>query len=147
MDPEAPNAASADATDWATTTNYILVQTNHPLSDANVKELEDRGATILEYVPESTYICRYNPVDLSPVRALSFVNWAGVYLQQFKIAPELQRIAERPSVASVATLDVETSMAQQPRSVTVVLHRDVDPEAVRSDLAAVASEVRKAHVV
>ena len=136
FDPDAPLLGLAGAVDQADITNYILVQTDHPLSEGDVQDLAECGALILEYVPESTYICRYDPIDLSPVRALPFVVWAGVYLKQFKIAPDLQRIHGDSAVARAAKVVVETSMAQQPRSVTVALHRDADPEAARSEIAA-----------
>ncbi|HEY6817063.1 MAG TPA: S8 family serine peptidase [Croceibacterium sp.] len=138
LDPDAPQAAFAlaSAAQEASATNYILVQTDRPLSEDERKALEGAGATVLEYVPESAYVCRYDPVNLAPVRALPFVTWAGAYLKQFKIAPELQQIDQPPAFASVETADVETSMAQQPRPVTVILHGDIDPETARGELAA-----------
>ncbi|TVV71405.1 S8 family serine peptidase [Sphingomonas solaris] len=122
----------------ATATNYILVQTDGPLQQSDRTALEATGATILEYAPENTFICRYEPTNLAPVRALPFVLWADVYLEGFKIAPELRTAGANTILSRMESATVETSMAQEPRAVTVVLHRDVDPEAVRAKLAEAA---------
>ena len=39
------------------TSNYILVQTTHPLDQAQKGELEALGVQILEFVPTRTYVC------------------------------------------------------------------------------------------
>ena len=41
--------------------DYILVQTTHALNQEEKKQLEDAGASILEYVPEDTYLCHFLP--------------------------------------------------------------------------------------
>ena len=70
-------------------TNYVLVQATAPLTAANRKDLESAGAKILEYAPDNTYVCRYDPDDLTPVRKLPFVAWAGPYLRGFRVAASL----------------------------------------------------------
>src|SRR5215471_10589417 len=83
----AANLVSADSA----SSNFILVQTKNPPTTPQKEQLAKLGATILEYVPENTYICRYLPSDLNPIRSLPFVSWANVYLQGFKLAPSLRR--------------------------------------------------------
>ena len=72
-DPLAPSPATAafaesllpeDASD----SDFILIQTTEPLDRAQKEELADNGAQILEYVPENTYLCRFEPEDLSPIQ-------------------------------------------------------------------------------
>lgn len=93
-DPLAPAPATAVAaaslmSNDAADSNYILIQTEQPLDRAQKEELASLGATILEYVPENTYLCSFEPADLSPIRSLPYVTWANVYLQGFKVAPTL----------------------------------------------------------
>src|SRR5437763_1486765 len=92
IDPQAqgPALAAADlVSPDSAQSNYIIVQTQGPLTKDQKAQLEGLGATILEYVPENAYICHYAPTDLAPVRALPFVTWANVYLEGFKINPAL----------------------------------------------------------
>lgn len=144
-DPLAPTPAAAAAESVlpadATDSNFILVQTEYPLGRAEKEELASKGATILEYVPESTYLCRFEPTDLGEIRALPYVTWANVYLRGFKVAPALaatppDRPGER-SVLEVASLPPPTLSTTQ-KAVDVVFHRGVSPEAVRTRVAAAA---------
>lgn len=144
-DPLAPSALgvaassvmSADASD----SDFILVQTKQPLDRAQKDELASKGATILEYVPENTYVCSFKPSDLGPIRALPYVVWANVYLRGFKIAPTLQpSLPNRPSerdLMEVTALPVKT-LSTTPANVDIVFHKGVDPETVRAKLAAAA---------
>ena len=92
-------AAMLDSPD-ASQSNYILVQTTEPLNRAQKDELKALGATILEYVPNNTYLCSYSPADLGPIRALPYVGWVNVYLEGFKSRRNcalLPRLPERPT--------------------------------------------------
>lgn len=142
IDPEqqAPALASADLiSDDSSTSNYILIQTNQPLDRQQKSELANLNVTILEYVPESTYICHYSPSDLNAIRALPYVVWANIYLQGFKIPPALQAI---PSTAKVMNMldgmATARSMSQDTTEVEIVLHDDVSGSAVRDKIAAAA---------
>lgn len=144
-DPLAPTPMTAAAesilpTD-AADSNFILVQTERPLNRAEREELTAKGATILEYVPENTYLCRFEPTDLGEIRSLPYVTWANVYLQGFKVAPTLSpTLPNRPSersVFEVASLPAPT-LSTAPKTVDIVFHRDVNPEQVREKVAAAA---------
>ena len=85
--------------------NFALIQVDGPIGAAERQQLENLGVTLLEFVPEDTYIGRFEADDLSVVRALPFVIWANPYLKGFKVAtelleapaldgPELMRLAE-----------------------------------------------------
>jgi len=73
--------------------NYILLQTQAPLTEPEKSQLKSLGADLLEYVPENTYIAHYAPTSLEALRALPFVHWANTYMKGFKIAPALHASA------------------------------------------------------
>jgi hypothetical protein len=133
---DALRAARLEAPD-ASGSNYVLIQTEGPLSDEQKGELERLGVEIQEYVPENAYLCRYGPSDLDAIRSLPFVVWAGVYLQGFKIVPSL-RAAQPDAATSVLPAAVPRSPSRKPREVDVVLHDGVDPGSVRDQVAAAA---------
>jgi serine protease AprX len=126
---------SADASG----SDYILVQTDGPLSSEQTAQLSALGVEIQEYVPDNTYMCRYKPSDLDAIRALPFVVWADVYLRGFKVPPAL-RPAAPDATASVLPASVPRSPSRKLREVDVVLHGDVDPrtDRVREQIAAAA---------
>jgi serine protease AprX len=113
-----PNAASS---------NYILIQTNQPLNRDQKSELARLEVEILEYVPEQTYICRYAPSNLDVIRALSYVEWVNIYLENFKVSPKLRSQASAgPTSNNLLTLSpIDRSRSQQPKQVEVVLHNNV----------------------
>ena len=53
--------AAAAATMPALDTNYVLIQVKGPLTASERQTLSAKGATILEYVPQNSYVCRYDP--------------------------------------------------------------------------------------
>lgn len=110
----------------AATSNYILIQTNQPLNRDQRSELEELEVEILEYVPEETYICRYAPSDLDAIRALPYVEWVNVYLEDFKVAPELRGIEPTTQMTNLLTLTpIDRSRSQKPKQVEVVFHQNV----------------------
>lgn len=129
------NLVSADSS----TSNYILIQTDQPLDRSQKTEIANLSATILEYVPENTYICHYNPSDLTAIRALPFVVWANIYLQGFKIPPTLQAI---PSTANVINMldgrATARAMSQNTKEVEIVLHDDASAADIQDEIAAAA---------
>lgn len=145
-DPLAPAPATALAAESlmandASNSNYILIQTKQPLDRAQKEELADLGATIQEYVPENTYLCSFEPSDLSPIRALPYVTWVNVYMQGFKVAPSLSAsLPDRPGerdIFEIASLPAPT-LSTASKTVDIVFHNGVNPEAIRERLAAAA---------
>jgi hypothetical protein len=132
-------AAQGLVADDASKSDYILIQTKQPLDAAQKAQLDGLGAKVLEYVPQSTYVAYYKPSDLSAIRALPFVAWANVYMQGFKVAPSL-RPAPVPAGANLLALAATPahSIAQNPRTVDVVLHDNVAPDSVRDQIARAA---------
>ena len=132
----APALAAAQLTSPdASGSDFILVQATGPLTQEQRARLQRLGAEILEYVPENTYICRYRPTDLSPIRALPFVSWVNVYLRGFKISPTL-----RPAAAAnmLSLAPAPTVLSKENVTVEVVLQKDSMTDAVRNQIAAAA---------
>src|SRR4051812_30639759 len=102
MDPvsqaHALRAASLESAD-ASQSNYVLVQTEAPLTDEQRKALEDLGVEIHEYVSENTSLAGYKPTDLTAIRDLPFVVWADVYHAGFKVPPSLRRAPADPTAS------------------------------------------------
>jgi serine protease AprX len=142
IDPErqAPALASANLTRGdSSTSNYILIQTNQPLNREQKSELANLSVTLLEYVPENTYICYYSPADLSAIRALPFVVWANIYLQGFKIPPTLTAGTSAAKVVNMLeNLPMARSMSQDTQKIEIVLHDNVSASDIRDKIAAAA---------
>lgn len=125
LDPTASNpTVAALGLGDAAKSNYILVQTKQPLSESDRQALQAAGAEIHEYVSANTYLCVYKPADLSPIRSLPFVSWAGVYHHDFKIPPNL-RPAPTVAAHSIGGLDTTPATRRTLHTVDVVLHDDV----------------------
>jgi serine protease AprX len=134
-----PAAASVSSVD-ASKSDYVLVQTTAPLTAEQQAQLKSLGAEICEYVSANTYMCRYKPTDLSPIRALPFVAWANVYLQAFKIPPALRPAAGAAPATNAVPLAQGDLTSRKPRNVDIVLHHDVDSNAaaLKARIAAAA---------
>ncbi|WP_316527490.1 S8 family serine peptidase [Kitasatospora brasiliensis] len=130
IDPLSQSAELARASlvpEDASTSDYILVQTTHVPSGEEKDELARHGVVIHEYISESTYLCGYRPTDLAVVRGLTFVAWAGVYPNGFKIAESLR--ATRPRTGVAVLTDPLEGAPRGNRPVDVILHEGVDAEA------------------
>jgi len=71
-----------------------------------------------EHTQGGALIARYDPQDLSRVRALPFGRWAHPYLQGFEIPPAL-RLGASPARAAnlLTTAPGAASMSQEPAAV------------------------------
>ncbi len=142
LDPErhaaALRSASLESED-ASQSNYLLIQTQGPMSEEQTAQLAGLGVAIHEYVPENTYVCGYAPSDLKPIRELPFVSWVNVYLEGFKVAPSLRPRTAQAS-ASLLPIAVSRPFSRKPREVDVILHDDVDPSSgeIREQIATAA---------
>jgi serine protease AprX len=122
----------------SSSSNFILVQTKQPLTREQREELAGLGATILEHVPENTYICHYPPADLDRIRKLPYVAWANVYLHGFKIPVSLRTGSAGPATANLLAAPPAETLSKDIVSVDVVLHGGAASESVRKKIAAAA---------
>src|SRR6516162_5048914 len=120
--------------------NYILVQTTHPLNREEKSQLAEAGASILEYVPQDTYLCHFPPSNLEGVRALKFVSWAGPYDKGFKLHPSLIGLERKGTVHSLFEVSVRphATLDATPKVVDVILHRNLKPSDVLEKIAEAA---------
>jgi len=123
--------------------DYILLQTKAPLTKEQKAKLKEAEVTVLEYVPDDSYIAYYPPKDLTRVRELPFVAWVGVYPKRVKVEPVLraqQSGADGPRVVNALTAQTPDldPMAHDPKNVEVVLHGNVQADAVRYEIAKAA---------
>src|SRR4029077_19080504 len=110
FDPTAPGPATAAlAKTDATNSNYVLVQTTEPPTEAQQAQLQKLGVVVHENVSENTFLCTFKPKSLAKVRALKFVTWAGVYMQGFKIPPNLREPVATAAAASILPHGTTTS--------------------------------------
>src|SRR5882757_3379365 len=110
FDPTGPGPATAAlAKTDATNSDYVLVQTASPPTEAQLAQLEKLGVVVHEYVSENTFLCTFKPKSLAKVRALKFVTWAGVYMQNFKIPPDLREPVATAAAASDLPQEETTS--------------------------------------
>jgi serine protease AprX len=118
----------------ASQSNYIIIQTEAPPSDEQRSILTGAGVAIHEYIPDDTYLCRYEPADLEPIRALPFVTWVSVFPRWLKIAPGLWQTAGRAGTTILPSRVGPPRISRRPRKVDVVFHSDVETSS--ADLAA-----------
>jgi hypothetical protein len=83
-----PGYFAKDAKD----TNFILVKCKHRLTADEYKEFERLQVKPQQLVEETTYLCKYAPVDLDAIRKLGFVDHAVVYHHDFVISPSLKAL-------------------------------------------------------
>lgn len=147
LDPLAPpRAPAAEAMlaalspDDVSHSDYILVQTTHPLNREEKERLQGAGASILEYVPEDTYLCHFPPSNLATVSALPFVSWAGPYDNGFKLPPALIGLERRGGVHTLFEVSVRPRAAldSTPKLVDVILHRNLKASDVVGKIAEAA---------
>jgi hypothetical protein len=119
--------------------NYILVQSAEPMTREQLQRIARAGAKVHEYVSDNTYLCGFKGTSLARIRALPFVEWAGVYDTAFKIPPTVRPLASSRdmTIGGVATAK---STSRGLHKVDVVLHQDVkaDTPALRKKIAAAA---------
>lgn len=116
--------SSADAS----RSSYILVQVRGPLGPEQREQLESVGVALLEYVPDDTYIARFEDSDLSQVVSLDFVSWANSYLRGFKVSPALMDGQPR-GVDLMELAEDGAVLGEGQREVDIVFHEGVDPHA------------------
>ena len=120
--------------------DYILVQTTHPLNKEEKRRLAEAGASILEYVPQDTYLCHFPPSDLGRVRGLPFVSWTGPYDKGFKLHPALIGLERKGTVRSLFEVSVRphATLDATPKVVDVILHRNLKASDVLEKIAEAA---------
>lgn len=123
IDPEDHYAKDARGTD------HIVLSVYDVLTSTQKSTLEERKVEFLEDLGSNNFLCRYEPADLKPLRALGFVRQADVYRNMFKIPANLLGVME--------DLERTSSPGDKALSITVMTHQGVsDLQALADDIAA-----------
>ena len=126
--PKAALAALSLANNDASSSDYVLVQTKHPLVATERAELAKAGAQILEAVPGGGLVCHFPETSLTKLRSLDFVQWADVYPHVVKISPALLQMAPKTGGvdAAAAVLARPAALDDARVKIDVVLHRNIN---------------------
>ncbi|KAH7036044.1 peptidase S8/S53 domain-containing protein [Microdochium trichocladiopsis] len=87
----APENVPSHVPRMASKTNFILVQSRGPLTPAQKEDLARSGAHLLEYLGNYTYLCRYEPHDLQPLRDKHYILNVSIYLRELKSTTALKQ--------------------------------------------------------
>lgn len=101
-DPAADGTPSQFTSRDAENTNYIYVQGTGPLNDDQKIQMRDLDAHILQYEGDDTYLCRYPPHSLQPLRELPFVRHANAYHKVFKTSAHLKNALRHRNRAPIS---------------------------------------------
>ncbi|EEA22637.1 hypothetical protein TMatcc_001476 [Talaromyces marneffei ATCC 18224] len=97
----------------SSSTNYIILRTKgEPLRKSQKAKLKELGVTVYEFVGDESdqvYLCGFKEDSLEQINNLDFVDYVGIYADDFVVPEELQ------ADAHAATVNVD-----------VLLQRDVD---------------------
>ena len=95
----------------APVSNLYLVQFKGSVGAAERAELKAAGVELLKYVPDDTFIAKFNNVSLATIAAKNFIAWVGPYRPEHKIHP---RLASAISEATNATQTVSVNILVSP---------------------------------
>ncbi|KAK5653801.1 hypothetical protein OQA88_7959 [Cercophora sp. LCS_1] len=109
---------------------YITGKSDTPLKASHKRELRNIGVEVFEYLGSNTYLCRYVPHDLQPIRDLPFVEQANVYGKRLKVSEFLNKTVEK----------AQNEHPESPRvTVSVTLHKgETATDELRARIAAQA---------
>lgn len=96
--------------------------------DSWIKELENMGIMLNEYIPVNTYIAFVPSYALSTLKNLPYVKWVGSYMPAYKISPRIGTFYVPPSVA------FDEKGEPLPYRFELQLHKSADVKDVLFDL-------------
>jgi hypothetical protein len=97
-----PNVETANSDEK----DYFLVQFAGSAKDEWLESLREIGAEVLQYVPHNAFFVYADGEAMTKVAAHSRVRWAGRYLAEDKISPDLQQNLSRRAENETAVFEV-----------------------------------------
>src|SRR4051794_34274117 len=95
-------------------TGLFILQFDGPLQPAWSAELQQRGVTLVRYVPDHAFVARANVVTLRALEDLLYVRWTGPFRPEHKILGGLlKNNAAANGDVAVSILLATDSSAQQ----------------------------------
>src|SRR5258705_13320415 len=92
----------------------FLVQTTGPISAEQRAQLLALGVDLVRYVPDETFIARFQSIRVDAVRALAYVQWIGDFRPEHKMHRALAASAN----ATIANETADISVLLIPRTST-----------------------------
>lgn len=80
---------------------YFLVQFEGPILESWKAEVAERGAELLDYVPDFAFKVRMTPAQAAQIERLGSVVWVGLFHPAYKLDPALVRDGARPYTVRV----------------------------------------------
>ncbi|KAF4551907.1 Hypothetical protein D9617_12g037970 [Elsinoe fawcettii] len=111
-------------------TDFILVQTQRPLDPSQKDDIVKTGAQLIEYLGNNTYLCRYEPHDLQPLRDKTYILEVSIYLRELKSTIALKKAIDDENV-------------KQDYVVDCILHQT--PNIIAREVAAQIAEAAQVH--
>jgi serine protease AprX len=106
--PETQQAGGAHYSEDASSSNYIIVHCQHQLTHSDSEKLAASHVTVLNFIGNNTYICKYEPKDLERIRSFDFVLSANVYHQDLVVNASLKGKSISPEQSQSQSADVST---------------------------------------
>lgn len=76
--------------------DYVLIQFNKVPTQEELLQLYTLGAQYCDSIGQQTWLTKYHPSDLSPIRQLSFVHYANIFHRSLKVDRQLQQKLSPP---------------------------------------------------
>ena len=87
------------------TNGLFLIQFTGPVETEWRQQLKALGVDLIRYVPDDTFIARFQQAVPDQVNALPFVTWVGAYRPEYKIHPQAT-VAARTALLANAPVKV-----------------------------------------
>ena len=109
------SSSNSELKELLPSTNYIVLETKNPIQRVEKRKLQELSVDLQQYLGGNTWLCRYEPADITPLLTESFVELVKPYPSHLKIQPSLN-----PSGSDAAEV----------RTVDVIMHNRADDSAV-----------------
>ncbi|KAI0098010.1 hypothetical protein GGR51DRAFT_577678 [Nemania sp. FL0031] len=136
----ASSLANLSSTPDAGITRYILLKGESPINTEQKRQLASLGVTIFEYLGQDSYLCRYDPEDLQPIRDLSFVEYANIYHTYVKPSGSFTEALQASQRSS--SYHIEIALHKGERDVDKILGRLGGLGILRDDASVNEDKVR-----
>ncbi|EED20825.1 subtilisin, putative [Talaromyces stipitatus ATCC 10500] len=118
----------------SSSTNYIILRTKgEPLNKRQKEKLKDLDVVVDEFVGDETeqvYLCGFKEDSLEQINNLDFVDYVGIYANEFVVPENLQADAQAATVNVDILLQRDVAEVSEELIQKIAEAADVDPEAI-----------------
>jgi Subtilase family len=124
-------------------TDYFIVKFNDVIKAGWRAELEQKGATILWYIPDNAYLVKMNKAQANALSGNSSIYWISVQQPYFKLSQEIRNLLNQKDISQAVTENGKIKLA-------VTLYASETTTNLKSSLASaglgsIISEVTNPH--